>query len=185
MNTKNFWPDRGKTLMKGLALTVVVLLALGVGGYRFNMTSSHAKGVYRLVPGAPERGDYVAFCLASDHPQADLALRRGYLGRGGCLSGSRPLLKRLAGLPGDHVALNASGLHLSGVLLPGTARPETDSRGRDLPPSLLTSGLIPAGLGLVLSQNHPGSYDSRYFGLIPLASLKKVKPVLLLTKEFQ
>ena len=183
MNMKNFWPR--KFLGFGLALTVLGLLVLAVGGFRFNMTSSHPRGVYRLVSGAPERGDYVAFCLASGHPMSDLAVRRGYLARGSCHSGSRPLLKRLVGLPGDYVAMTASGLVLNGASLPGTARPETDSQGRELPPSILTSGLIPSGLALVLSQGHPGSFDSRHFGLIPLASLRKVKPVLLFNKEFQ
>jgi conjugative transfer signal peptidase TraF len=183
MNMKNFWPR--KALGLGLVLTALIPLTLAVSGFRFNMTSSHPKGLYRLVSETPKRGDYVAFCLAPDHPLADLALWRGYLGRGGCRSGSRPLLKRLAGLPGDRLTLTAFGLTLNGVPLAGTARPETDSQGRELPPSLLTSGYIPSGLALVLSQDHPGSFDSRHFGLIPLASLRKVKPVLLFNKEFQ
>ncbi|MCL2029792.1 MAG: conjugative transfer signal peptidase TraF [Deltaproteobacteria bacterium] len=178
---KNFWPSKGFKI--GFLLLVLVPMALAVSGYRVNMTASHPKGLYRLVSAAPERGDYVAFCLAPEHPLADLAVRRGYLGRGGCRSGSRPLLKRLAGLPGDHLALTASGLVLNGLPLSGTARPEADSFGRDLPPSLLTSGLIPAGLALVLSQGHPGSFDSRYFGLVPLATLMKAEPVLIFNKE--
>ena len=181
MNTKNSWLN--KRLKIGFTLLVLVPMALAVSGYRVNLTSSHPKGLYRLVSTTPERGDYVTFCLAPDHPLADLAVRRGYLGRGGCRSGSRPLLKRLAGLPGDYVAVTASGLVLNGLPLSGTARPETDSQGRDLPPSLLTSGLIPAGLALVLSQGHPGSFDSRYFGFIPLATLMKAEPVLIFNKE--
>ena len=112
MNTKNFWPSKGFKI--GFTLLVLVPMALAVSGYRVNMTASHPKGLYRLVSAVPERGDYVAFCLAPEHPLAELAVRRGYLGRGGCRSGSRPLLKRLAGLPGDHLALTASGLVLNG-----------------------------------------------------------------------
>jgi type IV secretory pathway protease TraF len=50
-----------------------------------------------------------------------------------------------------------------------------DSKGRPMP-SILRAGTIPPGLALMLA-DHPGSFDSRYFGLIPLASLRRVEPV--------
>ena len=183
MNTKNSWLS--KALVLAFFLPALFLAGLVISDCRVNLTPSHPKGLYRLVPGEPERGDYVAFCLPPENPLADLALRRGYLGRGPCLSGSQVLLKRLAGLPGDYVGLTDSGLILNGLPLTGTAWPEADSLGRDLPASLLSSGLIPAGLALVLSQGHPGSFDSRYFGLIPLAALMKAEPVLIFNKEFK
>ena len=51
-----------------------------------------------------------------------------------------------------------------------------DSAGRLLPGSSLESGMIPDGMCLALS-DHPGSFDSRFFGLVPLADVVKVKPV--------
>ena len=45
-----------------------------------------------------------------------------------------------------------------------------------LPGSSLESGMIPDGMCLALS-DHPGSFDSRFFGLVPLADVVKVKPV--------
>lgn len=153
-------------------LFAVILLALGLvlvfsAGFRFNPTPSLPKGVYRLAPGAPEKGDLVSFCLESEF--AELALERGYLESGSCPSGLRPLLKRLAGLPGDFV--DPSALSIRSV----------DSQGRPMP-SVLAFSIIPPGMALVLA-DHPGSFDSRYFGFVPLESLQRVEPIFVFTPK--
>lgn len=153
---------KGVTLaVLGLSLS---LLCLWLAGYRFNATASLPVGIYRLSAAAPGRGDYAAFCLEGEF--AELARERGYLQAGSCPSGLRPLLKKVAGLPGDPV--------------PGDlAVCPADSLGRAMP-SVLPEGIVPPGMALLLAE-HPGSFDSRYFGLIPLASLRKTEPVLLFT----
>ncbi len=143
-------------------LALVLALAFGAG-LRFNPTPSLPKGIYRIVPGAPERNDLVSFCLEGDF--AELALERGYLEPGSCPSGLRPLLKCLAGLPGDSV--DPYSLPICAV----------DSHGRPMSPAL-APGVVPPGMALVLA-DHPGSFDSRYFGFVPLESLQRVKPVFL------
>lgn len=150
------------------ALFAVIWLALALalvfsGGFRFNPTPSLPKGVYRLAPGAPEKGDLVSFCLEGEF--AELALERGYLEPGSCPSGLRPLLKRLAGLPGDFVDPSAFPIR------------SVDSQGRPMP-SALVSSIIPSGMALVLA-DHPGSFDSRYFGFVPLENLQRVEPIWL------
>lgn len=45
------------------------------------------------------------------------------------------------------------------------------------------SRTIPDGLALVLSDRHPGGFDGRYFGLVLIATLQKVEPVLWTPKE--
>ena len=50
-----------------------------------------------------------------------------------------------------------------------------DSLGRAMP-SALPTGIIPSCMALVLAE-HPGSFDGRYFGLVPLESLRRVKAV--------
>lgn len=72
-----------------------------------------------------------------------------------------------------------AGIVLNGSLLPETKRPALDSQGRPLPPSLLTSGPIPEGLALLISNEHAGGFDSRHFGLVPLSSLRRVKAILI------
>ena len=141
---------------------LVLTLALVFGaGLRFNPTPSLPKGVYRLAPGAPEENDLVSFCLEGEF--AELALERGYLEPGSCPSGLRPLLKRLAGLPGDSVDPYSHPICA------------VDSHGRSMTPALVP-GVVPPGMALVLA-DHPGSFDSRYFGFVPLDSLQRVKPL--------
>lgn len=154
------------------ALFVVVWLALPFAlvfgaGFRFNPTPSLPKGIYRLALGTPEKGELVTFCLKGEF--AELALERGYLEPGSCPSGLRPLLKRLAGLPGDFVDPSAFPFR------------SVDSQGRPMP-SVLVSGLVPSGMALVLA-DHPGSFDSRYFGFVPLDSLQRVEPVFVFTPK--
>ena len=149
-------------------LFAVVWLALAFAlvfgaGLRFNPTPSLPKGIYQIVPGAPEKNELVSFCLEGEF--AELALERGYLESGSCPSGLRPLLKRLAGLPGDSV--DPYSLPICAV----------DSHGRPMSPAL-APGVVPPGMALVLA-DHPGSFDSRYFGFVPLDSLQRVKPVFL------
>ena len=150
------------------ALFVVLWLALTLAlvfsaGFRFNPTPSLPKGIYRLAPGAPEKNDLVSFCLEGEF--ADLALERGYLEPGSCPSGLRPLLKRLAGLPGDF--FDPASFPIRSV----------DSHGRSMSPALVP-GVVPSGMALVLA-DHPGSFDSRYFGFVPLDSLQRVEPVFI------
>lgn len=168
-----------KALPVVFAAFFLLLPLLHRAGLRFNPTPSLPKGIYRVVPGAPERGDLVAFCLESA-VWTLLARERGYLGSGSCPSGLRPLLKRLAGMPGDAVDVTPDGIEIvpaagTACFWPAPARAH-DSMGRALPPSSLRSGGIPVGRALVLT-DHPGSFDSRYFGLVPLAHMVRVKPV--------
>lgn len=143
-------------------LSLLLLMAWGAG-LRVNVTASLPLGLYRLCPGEPDKGDYVSFCLEGEY--AALALERGYVGPGLCSSGLRPLLKQVVGLPGDVV--KTAGLPAL----------EADSLNRPLS-SALRDGRIPMGMALVLAP-HGGSFDGRYFGLVPLASLQRVKPVFV------
>lgn len=157
------------------------LVALGLtGGYAVNVTPSLERGIYKASTASPSRGDIVGFCL--DGAGAHLAAERAYLAPGSCTSGLRPLLKYLAGMPGDVVTVTPDGI-LCGpaagprCLWPAKALP-VDSQGRPLPPSLLHDGVIPAGQALVLTA-HPGGFDSRYFGLVPLAGLTTYTPFFI------
>lgn len=154
------------------------LVAPGLtGGYAVNVTPSLERGIYKASTASPSRGDIVGFCL--DGAGAHLAAERAYLAPGSCTSGLRPLLKHLAGMPGDVVTVTPDGI-LCGpaagprCLWPVKALP-ADSHGRPLPPSPLHDGVIPAGQALVLTA-HPGGFDSRYFGLVPLAGLTTYTP---------
>lgn len=165
-----------------LSVSMMLMLVFPViktVGLRFNLTPSMPRGIYVMQPAAekPERGDMVSFCLEPNNPFTEVAKERDYIGSGTCPSGLKPFLKTLAGLPGDKVEMSPDGIILNGSYLAGTSRPNYDSQGRLVPPSLLVDGLIPDGQALVISQQHSGSFDSRHFGLVPYESLTKVEPV--------
>ena len=156
-----------RTLFAVIWLAMALALAFSAG-LRFNPTPSLPKGIYHIVSGAPApkdfvRGELVSFCLEGEF--AELALERGYLEAGSCPSGLRPLLKRLAALPGDFVDPSVFPTR------------SVDSHGRPMSPAL-APGVVPPGMALVLA-DHPGSFDSRYFGFVPLESLQRVEPLFL------
>lgn len=155
----------------GVGLGSVLLVLAFAAGLRINATASLPRGLYLLCPGMPERGEYAAFCLSGEF--AELARERGYLQAGSCPSGLRPLLKRVVALPGDMVNVAALPLRAN------------DSQGRPLP-SVLQNGPVPGGMVLLLA-DHPGSFDGRYFGLVPLDTLQRVRPLFATshTQEFQ
>lgn len=70
-----------RALFVGVWLALTFALAFGAG-LRFNPTPSLPKGIYRLVPGLPEKNDLVSFCLEGEF--AKLALECGYLEPGSC-----------------------------------------------------------------------------------------------------
>ena len=147
-------------------------------GYRINVTPSLPKGIYKLKEEAPAVGDVVSICLEGE--AAELARERGYLRHGSCKSGLRPLLKYLAALPGDAVEQSMESM-LCGrndslmCRWPVSAK-AMDRQGRKLRQATLPQ-TVPDGMALILTP-HEGSFDSRYFGLVPLASLQKVEEVL-------
>lgn len=157
------WNSR---VRRGLFVVLWLLMAgllAHASGLRINPTPSLPKGVYRIAPGEPVKGDFVSFCLRGEF--AELAKERGYLQAGFCENGLRPLLKRLTGLPGDPIEARSLAIRT------------VDSLGRPMP-SALCSRVIPSGMALVLA-DHEGSFDSRYFGLISLKSLQRVEPVFV------
>lgn len=161
-----------------IPLSAVLLLGFAcAGGVRVNLTHSMPQGLYRITEDAPQRGDMVTLCLPEDI--AAWALERGYIGAGSCPSGTQPLLKYLAAIPGDRLDVCPDGIRVKASSSPAClwpARPLShDKKDRHLG-TILTSGIIPEDKALVLAF-HPGSFDGRYFGLVSLASLRRVEPL--------
>lgn len=166
-----------KNICKTSFLAVLIMVPFWLAGYRLNFTPSLPVGLYQIIDGPVQRGQLATFCL-EDVYYINLARERAYLAAGSCSSGLRPLLKVVSGVAGDSIELQDGVIVVNGQVLDGTAVVGTDSKGRPTPPSSLTPGIIPPGKVLVLSQHHSGSFDSRYFGLVSLESLRLVKPVI-------
>lgn len=97
--------------MRSAFFLLALLIAVsGYGlrnGYAVNVTPSLARGLYRASAASPVRGDIAGFCL--DGAAATLARERGYVAPGSC-GQVRPLLKYVAGVPGDTVTVTEDGI---------------------------------------------------------------------------
>ncbi|MCS3751502.1 conjugative transfer signal peptidase TraF [Salinibacter ruber] len=116
-----------------------------------------------------EVGMIVSACLP---PQAATsALERGYLPEGTCPSGTAPVGKVIAALPGDTVDVTDSGSFVNGALLPGSVPLLRDSKGRAMP-RLRGRFILPAETAWLYSGHSPRSFDSRYYGPVPLSGVR-------------
>lgn len=156
---------------------MAALAGIGIiGGIRLNLTPSEPVGLWRIEPlrRDPMVGDLVFICPPPT-PQFQNAWRRGYLRRGLCSSGFAPLIKTVAALPGQSVAIGDT-VEIDGAMLDASLIGTRDGQGRPIVP--FSGGIVPPG-HLFLHSPFASSYDSRYFGPIPISGLLGLaKPVL-------
>lgn len=151
---------------------IAVLCAASLAGFRINTSASMPLGLWRVLPPPepPARGVTVLFCL-DDLPTVALALLRGYIAPGPCPNGSEPLLKRITAVAGDIVDVTAAGITVNGEPLPNTAQLERDPAGRDLPAQPAGKYVVGGDHVWLLSDFSPLSFDSRYYGAVPVSSI--------------
>lgn len=164
---------RTRRLIGVVAAVIVALLAAGrLWGFRLNYSASVPRGLYQAVGRPPAVGDLVLVCLPRG--LAEEGLRAGHLGAraySACPGGVHPLLKIVAALEGDVVVVEERGLIVNGRRVLGWQR----LWGEAVP--LPRRVRIPRG-SVWLTGVHPGSWDSRYFGPVPLGrTAQTMRPV--------
>lgn len=123
----------------------------------WNASASVAVGLYRVVSGAPERGDFVLVRLPKSVEK--LAAIRGYLPAG------VPLIKRIAAVAGDDVCAFDGAIIVNGELV--ARQRKVDQAGRSLPRWNECRELVQGEFFLL--GDAPDSFDSRYFGPVTSA----------------
>jgi conjugative transfer signal peptidase TraF len=154
-----------------------------VFGLVFNYTHSVPFGIYREIadpantPHNP--APYVFFCpdvrwlSMKDQPNYRNPMRT-------CPDGFSPLIKPVVAWPGDTVKTSATGIVVNGLLLPNTTVLSRDSTGRQLHPFPAGTYRVQNDELWVVSSFSPRSFDSRYFGPIPLRSVHSwIRPLLV------
>jgi conjugative transfer signal peptidase TraF len=127
----------------------------------YNATASAPIGYYLVLPAVPlHRGDLVLV----NPPDAArrLAAERDYLPTG------VPLVKRIAAVAGELVCAGADGVRVRGVVVAHALA--VDARGRLLPAWSGCGALGPDEVFLLMA-DVPASFDSRYFGPVPIGSV--------------
>ena len=124
-------------------------------------------GLYREVPDRQERGALALICLHGE--VARVGRQRRYLPLGNCPEGVSPIVKQIVA-----IAVN-------GVVVDRTPLRSSDSLGRPLDHAQLGRRLVADGEVWVLGSERSRSWDSRYFGAVPVESIvASAKPVLTL-----
>lgn len=163
-------------ILLGCAAAIWSVARLGhSSGLRINHTPSLPIGFWSVSPlEAPlQRGQIVSFCPPG-RPIFYEALRIGILGEGGCRNGLEPLLKPVIAVPGDQLKVSTQGLILNGKPVPNSAR-----IALAMPVIAPGSYLLKQGEIWVASTTHPRSFDSRYFGAVPIEQIEGVaRPIL-------
>ena len=150
-------------------------------GYRLNTTPSLPMGLWRQTSSAPARlarGQVVTFCPPAT-ASFELGRHRGYIAPGGCPSGLELMMKPIAALPRDTVTVSTAGIAVDGTPIANSRPLSRDGEGRPLRAMAAGTYTVPAGEMWLVSSFNPRSYDSRYFGAVPIAAVRaQAHPIL-------
>jgi conjugative transfer signal peptidase TraF len=137
----------------GIAVLASTIVAPPLPQLVWNKSASAPLGLYRVLPGTlPQRDDMVVARLPQE--ARDLAARRHYL------PSNVPMIKHVAGLPGDVICGSGTSITLNGEAV--AQRLKRDRKGRVLPHWQGCFRLTGSGYFLL---NAPAvSFDGRYFG---------------------
>lgn len=129
----------------------------------YNHTPSIPTGIYfELPPDGIRRGDIVGFDPPKD--MRELAERKGWIPT------NATMMKEVGALEGDQYELTETGAFYAGGNYVGE-RAEHDSSGDRMPSIPNGKHVVPEDEVLLISKN-PYAFDSRYFGTIPLKSIR-------------
>ncbi|MBP9741781.1 MAG: conjugative transfer signal peptidase TraF [Burkholderiales bacterium] len=137
----------------------------------YNFSNSEAKGFYLLdvrKRNYYRMGDLVIVCIP-DKNLANIALERGYLSKGQCSYGTAYEVKHIAALFPMMVEINQHTIAINNHKIRILYR---DNKGIPLM-SKLKIGVIPENYYFVLGKTN-NSFDSRYYGLVPVEFIKGV-----------
>jgi conjugative transfer signal peptidase TraF len=169
--------NRARPLMMCSAALAGLFCLCSLAGLRINTTGSLPMGIYAVSTAAT--ADLVEFCPPA--PFSRTSVVRGYRSPGNCPDGDDPLLKPVVAKAGDTVLFSGAGLEVNGILLRNTAPRAQDRRGRPLSHYPFGAYRVSADIVWVASTYHLLSFDSRYFGPIPIRTIRNhLKPFLTL-----
>ena len=146
--------------MLGLGLIGLAAHAQPAPWLVWNASASAPIGLYRFLPGKPSSGDLVL--VRTPESVRQLAAERGYLPH------NVPLVKRVAALDGDTVCAADDVISVNGRVV--AERLAHDRLGRRLP-SWSGCLLLDGGEAFLLMEGVADSFDGRYFGPVPTASI--------------
>jgi conjugative transfer signal peptidase TraF len=101
-----------------------------------------------------------------------MSASRGYRGKGNCQDRAEPLMKPTVAVAGDIVEVSSRGVAVNGGLLPNSAALPLDTKNRPLQHWPFGKYRVDTGSVWVISSFNARSFDSRYFGPVPITSIR-------------
>lgn len=174
--TRLLW--RSLYTLAGLA---VALLALAGGMYlaggRWNTSPSVPLGLYWTIKAPIAKGEFVLVCPPNT-PIFQQARERTYIDIGSCPDDYGHMMKQVAAVGGDAVAIRAQGVTVNGKLLADSAPIARDPQGRAMPVTLGAAYTLAPKQLLLMGVGNPLSFDGRYYGPVGEETIVSVlKPV--------
>jgi conjugative transfer signal peptidase TraF len=165
--------------LSGIVPAAVVIAGIGVafqlGGIRVNASSSLPIGLYRTTSDKSAR--LIEFCPME--PFASMSASRSYRGKGNCQDSAEPLMKPTVAVAGDIVEVSSRGVAVNGGLLANSAALPLDTKNRPLQHWPFGTYRVAPSTVWVISSFNARSFDSRYFGPVPIASIRcHLRPLL-------
>ena len=158
----------------------MLLVAIGIHALHLvaNTTPSMPIGLYTLEPLAKPiaAGDIVSVCPPLE--AAVIARARDYLVHGDCAGGVVPMLKIVIATAGDSVEIRERRLIVNGNTVSTNAIVPLDTAKRPLQHVPFGDYRVPAGYVWLWSP-HPRSWDSRYYGMVPVANVRGTASLVL------
>ena len=165
--------------LSGIVPAALVIAGIGgafqLGGIRVNASSSLPIGLYRTTSDKTAR--LIEFCPVE--PFASMSAKRAYRRKGNCQDGAEPLMKPTVAMAGDIVDLSSNGVAVNGRLLLNSAPLPLDTKNRPLRHWPFGTYRVAPSAVWVISSFNARSFDSRYFGPVPIASIRcHLRPLL-------
>lgn len=135
------------------------------------MTPSIPIGIYRISNQDIQRGSFVLACIHTK--LAELAIQRGYVGRGDCPGNIMPIGKVVYGLPGDTISVSSKGISVNGFLLSQSQALSVDRKFRAMPRWDKINVILDEDQWW-LDAPHQRSFGSRYVGPFSSESIREV-----------
>ena len=165
-----------------LIFTVVLLLggfiyAMKKGSVIFNTTSSFPLGFYKVSKSSSyKQGDLVSFC-AVPSKMIERMTKQGYTQKNSLCPNQTPqLLKKILGLEGDRVEIKKA-VFINNQKIKNSKIFIKDSNGNLL--TIQPSQSIKRGYFWAMSDYNERSFDSRYFGQVPLKNIVGIATPIL------
>ncbi len=165
-----------RRMLAGTSGFLLAAVVMWFAGLRVNLSGSMPIGLYRVSTGPAVRGAMVLACLPTD--VAVFARSRGYVPSGSCPGATAPIGKVVLAMVGDTVEVTGEGLTVDGRPSQNTKPLAADAAGRALPRFPDGTYVVGRDEAWLYSPYSKRSFDSRYFGPLPLSSiLNRVLPL--------